>query len=415
VHILLIHQAFCGPQDPGGTRHYELARALVRMGHRFTIVTSRFSYLTGTKKSDLAHEDGIDVRYAWVIGAWHRSYLHRTFAFLSFMVCAVIEGLRVETPDVVIGTSPPIFQALSAWLVAVIKDRPFILELRDLWPQFAADLGILRSRLLIWLARKLESFLYSRASAIIVNSPSYREYLLNRGIPETKISIVPNGVDTSMYYPEWNGEAFRNDHDMGGKFVVTYAGALGVANDIDCLLKVAARVSHRPDFAFAIVGDGKELPRLRKEVDSLCLNNVHFVTAQSKEQMPNVLSAADVCVATLKDVPMLGTTYPNKVFDYMAAGRPTVLAIDGPIREVIEKSRGGIFVNPGDDAALADAIVLLYESPELRKEMGKNARSFVVSHFDRSIQAEQLAEILQRHIANVRSPIGQADVAVSGP
>jgi len=99
----------------------------------------------------------------------------------------------------------------------------------------------------------------------------------------------------------------------------------------------------------------------------------------------------------------------------MAAGRPTVLAIDGPIREVIEKSRGGIFVNPGDDAALADAIVLLYESPELRKEMGKNARSFVVSHFDRSIQAEQLAEILQRHIANVRSPIGQADVAVSGP
>src|ERR1700745_932069 len=106
------------------------------MGHRFTIVTSRYSYLTGTKKSDLTREDGIDVRYAWVIGDWHRSYLYRTFAFLSFMVSAVIEGLRVEVFDAVIGTSPPIFQALSAWPVAVIKDRPLIFKVRCHSTQF---------------------------------------------------------------------------------------------------------------------------------------------------------------------------------------------------------------------------------------------------------------------------------------
>ncbi|HWY67026.1 MAG TPA: glycosyltransferase family 4 protein [Terriglobales bacterium] len=412
MHILLIHQAFCGPQDPGGTRHYELARRLARMGHRFTIVTSQYSYLTGKEKSAFPNHYQIEVRFAGAIGGWHRSYFQRVVAFLSFMITAVITGLRVETPDVVIGTSPPLFQAISAWLIATLRRRPFILEIRDLWPEFAVSLGLLRGRVLIWFARRLESFLYARAKEIIVNSPSYREYLLEQGIPESKISVIPNGVDTSMYCPELNGDAFRRDHGMHDKFVVMYAGALGFANDIGCLLRAAARMHHRADIVFAIVGDGKELPRLRSEADSLRLNNVSFVAAQSKENMPNVLAAADVCVATLKDARMLKTTYPNKVFDYMAAGRPTVLAIDGAIREVIEKSQGGIFVPPGDDAALAEAILVLYESAELRKEMGQSARSFVASHFDREIQAEQIAEILHRQSSRDLAPIKDADVAV---
>jgi len=191
-----------------------------------------------------------------------------------------------------------------------------------------------------------------------------------------------------------------------------YAGALGLANDIDCLLRSAALLRDRTDIVFAIVGDGKELPRLRSEADLLELNNVHFVPAQPKQYMPSVLAAADLCVATLKDVPMLRTTYPNKVFDYMAAGRPTILAIDGPIREVIEKSQSGICVPPGDDAALAEALLALYESPGLREQMGQNARSFVISHFDRALQAKQLAEILQSHIPAVRTSSKQADVAV---
>ena len=382
------------------------------MGYRFTIITSQYSYLTGKEKSAFPEHSEIDVRFAGVIGEWHRSYFQRVVAFLSFMITAVIAGLRIEKPDVVIGTSPPMFQAISAWLIATLRRRPFILEIRDLWPEFAISLGLLRSHVLIWFARRLESFLYARAKEIIVNSPSYREYLLEQEIPESKISVIPNGVDTSMYGPEQNGDAFLRDHVMHDKFVVMYAGALGFANDIDCLLRAAVRMRHRADIVIAIVGDGKELPRLRSEADSLRLNNVSFVAAQSKENMPNVLAAADVCVATLKNDRMLKTTYPNKVFDYMAAGRPTVLAIDGAIREVLEKSRGGIFVPPGDDAALVEAILALYESPELRKEMGQSARSFVVSHFDRSIQAEQIAEILNRQSSRYLPPIKDADVAV---
>jgi glycosyltransferase involved in cell wall biosynthesis len=412
VRILLIHQAFCGPQDPGGTRHYELAHRLACLGHRFTVVTSKYSYLTGAEKAVLPKHDEIDLRLAPVIGSWHRSYVRRVLAFLSFSITAVFTALQAERADVVIGTSPPIFQALSAWIVAAVRRRPFILEIRDLWPDFAVDLGVLRSGVLISLARKLEFFLYARAKEIIVNSPSYREYLLEKGIPESKIVVIPNGVDVSLFCLEETGEDFRRDHELHGKFVVMYAGAFGLANDIDCLLKMAARLRHQPDVVLALVGDGKELPRLWREANSLQLSNVRFIAAQSKQQMPRVLAAADVCVATLKDVPMLRTTFPNKVFDYMAAGRPTVLAIDGAIREVIDKSQGGISVNPGDDAALAEAILALYRSPELRREMGTNARSYVGLHFDRSLQANQVARILQR--SRDLSPVKDTDIAVSG-
>jgi len=335
-------------------------------------------------------------------------------AFLSFMITAFFKGLAMEKVDVVIGTSPPMFQAVSAWLIAAVRRRPFILEVRDLWPEFALDLGVLRNRILIWLARRLELFLYSRASEIIVNSRSYQEYLLTRGVPKTLISVVPNGVDTSMYCQEHTGEAFRRDHGMQDKFVVMYAGALGLANDMDCLLKAAAHLRDRSAIVFAIVGAGKELPRWRTQADSLQLNNVRFIPAQPKQCMPSVLAAADVCVAMLKDVPVLRTTYPNKVFDYMAAARTTVLAIDGPIREVIEKSQSGICIAPGDSAALTEALLELYKSPELREEMGRNARSFVISHFDRALQAKQLADILQNHIVDMRSSNRRADAAVSG-
>jgi len=405
VDILLIHQAFCGPQDPGGTRHYELAQRVVAMGHRFTVITSEHSYLTGRKKTAPPDQAEIDLHMAPAIGGWHQSYFNRMLAFMSFMLTSIFTALRVQDPDVVIGTSPPMFQACSAWAVAAIRHRPFVLEVRDLWPAFAIDLGILRSRLLILLARKLENFLYAHARAIIVNSPSYRDYLLQIGIPDSKISVIPNGTDVSLFRPEARGEAVRNDHELTGKFVVMYAGALGLANDIDCVLNAAARLRYQTDIVFALVGDGKDLSQLRMRAESLELNNIRFIAAQPKKRMPEVLAAADVCVATLKDVPMLRTTYPNKVFDYMAAGRPTVLAIEGPIREVIEKSGGGMCVPPGDDAAVAAAVLELYHRPEVRQEMATKARSYVVLNFDRGLQAEKFLHTLERCYSGDTAPV----------
>jgi glycosyltransferase involved in cell wall biosynthesis len=373
-----------------------LGQRLVEVNHRLSVVTSPYSYLTGERKNSPSFTDGIEVHLATTLGGSNRSYLRRVLGFLTFTISSFFVALGLEKPDVVVGTSPPIFQAISAWAIATIRRCPFVLEIRDLWPEFPIELGLLRSRILIALARSLERFLYRHSSHIIVNSPAYLEYLARKGVPETKITVIPNGVEVSSFQPDDTGDEFRRKFQLQDKFVVMYAGAVGYANDVDCLFRTAARLREEPHIVIVIVGDGKELPRLTQEAESRHLANLRFVPAQPKQAMSKVLAAADVCVATLRNVPMFKTTYPNKVFDYMVAGRPTVLAIDGVIRDVIEKSGGGLFVPPGDDHSLADAILKLRSSPALRKEMGYKARSYVAASFDRKTQARQFTTLLER-------------------
>lgn len=402
MHLLLIHQAFASPNEPGGTRHYEFARQLVQAEQHVTIVASDLSYLTGQRTTTsrglitCQELDDVVVLRAYTYPALHRSFVWRIVSFLSFMVTSVLAALRAGSVDLVMGTSPPIFQAVSAWLVAVLRRRPFLLEVRDLWPEFAIDIGVLRNPILIALSRWLERFLYRRAMHLLVNSPAYRDYLIGKGVPQEKISLIPNGVDPQMFDPEARGERLRAEWRLDGKFVVTYAGALGLANDIPNILRAADRLRDQPEIHFLLVGDGKERANLEAQAHQLGLTNVTFAGSRPKSEMAEVLAASDACLATLRDIPMFRTTYPNKVFDYMAAGRPTILAIDGVIRQVIEAADGGVFVPPGDDAALAAAVDSLSRNRARSQAMGQAARAYVVEHFNRRQQAAQFAELVER-------------------
>jgi glycosyltransferase involved in cell wall biosynthesis len=407
MHTLLIHQAFAAASDPGGTRHLELAGHVVKAGDKFTIVASDVNYTTGrrvTPETHLVSEqqiEGVRILRSYTPASVHRSYLWRVFAFLTFMITSVILGLKAGPVDLVMGTSPPIFQALSAWMVARIRRKPFLLEIRDLWPEFAIDIGVLKNPVLIALSRRLEKFLYARATHLLVNSPAYRAYLVSKGVPIDKISLVSNGVDPGMFHPGDRGEQVREEFGLHNKFVVTYAGALGMANDIDTLLRAAERLRDNSAVHIVLVGDGKERPRLEEQVRVRGLSNVTFAGAQPKRRIPELLAASNACVALLKDIPMFRTTYPNKVFDYMAAGRPTILVIDGVIRDVIEAARGGIFVRPGDAAGVADVILTLAGNPGLAQEMGRTAREYVVQNFNRCDQAGDFIRLLRRLSNNV--------------
>jgi glycosyltransferase involved in cell wall biosynthesis len=273
------------------------------------------------------------------------------------------------------------------------------LEIRDLWPEFAIDMGVLRNATLIRASRWLERFLYRRARHIVVNSPAYLEYLVGCGVGHERITVIANGVDVRMFKPGSDGRRIREELRLGGRFVVTYAGALGMANAIPTVLRAAARLRDNPRIQFLLVGDGKERPKLQEQAAELRLNNVIFAGCRPKADIPEVLAASDACVATLRNIRMFRTTYPNKVFDYMAAGRPTILAIDGVIRDVIESAKAGIFVPPEDDMALAQAVNTLAASPEMAREMGEAARSYVEKHFDRNQQASQFADLLERCVA----------------
>ena len=403
MHVLLIHQAFAGPNEPGGTRHWELARRAARKGHRFTVVASDTSYLTGkpAAEGEEGAEDGISVVRVRTLRTLHRSFAWRVAAFLGFMASSTARAVSIRKVDLVFGTSPPIFQAVSAWVAAALKRVPFVLEIRDLWPEFAVGMGVLTNPVLIRLARCLESFLYARADLLVVNSPAYRDYLLKRGIPEAKVRFVPNGVDASMFEPAARGAELRTEWGCDGKAVALYAGALGPANDIPTLLSAAEILRGEPGLSFVLVGDGKDRLKLEEAARAKGLANVRFVGTLPKRRMPEALAACDMGVAILQDIPMFRTTYPNKVFDYMAAGRPTVLAIDGVIRDVVEEAEAGTFVPPGNAAALAEAVKALAADPARRASMGASARRFVETRFNRDDQAELFVRSLEEALDGV--------------
>jgi len=406
--ILLIHQAFASPADGGGTRHYEFGRRVLSRGHSFTIIASDLSYLSGASVA-LRHGlyteqsiDGLRVLRAYAYPTLHRSFIWRVFSFFTFAGSSFLTALKSGPVDLVMGTSPPIFQAFAAWAVAFLRRRPFLLEVRDLWPEFAIDMGVLKNPVLIWLSRRLERFLYARATHILVNSPAYRDYLICRHVAPLKISLISNGVDPAMFTPGSQGERIRREWGLEGKFVVSYAGAIGLANDLATVVRAADRLRDTTDFVFVIAGDGKERLNLEADTARRGLRNVTFTGKLSKTEVAEVLAASDACIAILKDIPMFRTTYPNKVFDYMAAGRPTLLAIDGVIRKVIEDSGSGIFVPPGDDAALAGAIVKLADNRAAARAMGVRGREFVTKHFNRDQQAAEFVSLIEREVQEWR-------------
>jgi len=408
TRVLLIHQAFASHSDAGGTRHYELAKRAGTQGVHFTVVTSDVSYLTGQRRRRLGSDNdtnAVRVIRSYAHSSLHRSFVWRVLSFLSFMVSSTWAGLRAGDVDVVMGTSPPIFQALSAWLIAEIRRRPFLLEIRDLWPEFAIGLGVLTNPWLIRCSRWLERFLYRRADRLLVNSPAYRDYLQSQGVPLSHIEVIPNGTEPEMFTPEARGLELRREIGLDRKFIVTYAGALGMANDIDTVLRAARRLLQEERIHFLLVGDGKEAARLKLTAEQMGLRNVTFAGARAKSQMPEVLAASDLCLATLRNISMFKTTYPNKVFDYMAAGRATVLAIDGVIREVVEEAGAGVFVEPGNDTALAEAVRRLSGDPGTLSDMGRNARRYVVEHFDRNRQASGFVALIHE-VCNCRTSAG---------
>ncbi len=408
MHILLIHQNFAALDEPGGTRHHELACYLAGRGHRVSILTSPISYLTGQARSrpaaqpgpaspcpvEAAAESRVRILHAYMFPALHRSFAHRLLSFFSFMVSSFWSGLRVRQVDVVWGTSPPIFQGLTAWAVARLKRAPFVFEVRDLWPAFAVQMGVLRQPALIRASEWLERFLYRHADRVVVNSPGFVDHVRQRGA--RLVEVIPNGADWRMFDPQATGEEFLQKHpSLVGKTIALYAGAHGLSNDLGVVLEAARMLRERPDIAFVLLGDGKDKAALQAQARRMNLANVLFLPPVPKTEMSQALAAASVCIAILKPIPLYGTVYPNKVFDYMAAGRPVALAISGVIRAVVEEAGAGVWVPPGDAAALAEAIRSLADDPELRREMGRRGRRYLEAHFDRAALAARLAELFE--------------------
>jgi len=377
-----------------------MACYLADHGHKVTIISSPVSYLTGKprgikipwiEKQEV--RPGVTILRTYTYPALHRSLSHRVLGFLSFMVSSFSAGIRVKKVDLIWGTSPPIFQGITAWLLAKLKGIPFLFEVRDLWPEFAIAIGVLRNPILIKASLWLELFLYRHADRMVVNSPGFVEHVRQRGARH--IELIPNGADPAMFDPKAGGQSIRRCYGLDGKFIVLYAGAHGLSNDLGIVLQAADQLRTDESIRIVFVGDGKEKPALLAQAKEMNLENVLFLSPVPKTEMCSMLAAADACIAILKPIELYKTTYPNKVFDYMAAGRPVILAIDGVIKELVESAGAGLAVEPGNPKALACAIQQLSANRGQARALGLAGRTYIERFYNRAHFSKKFALVLE--------------------
>jgi len=393
MHILYLHQFFMTRTGIGGTRSYEFARRFVRQGHSVTMVTAASSPAEAGRRS----EDGIEVvavaaGFGDYVRATKLGYGRRALAFARFAAAATQTVLRLPRPDVIYATSPPLTMALPALAASKRFGAPLVFEVRDLWPEAPIQMGALPNPALQYAARLLEKAVYRGSAHVNALSPGMRDGVVAAGVPPQRVSMIPNASDLDMFDPALDGSDMRRRLGLGDGFVCSYFGTMGEANDLTQVVD-AARLA--PEVVFVLHGDGKRRASLEERAHGA--NNVVFSDPiRDKTSVARLAAASDACMTIYKDVPILATCSPNKLFDTFAAGRPAVVNCDGWMRSLVEDNEAGVFVRPGDPADLAAQLLALRGDPGRRARMGANARALAEREFDRDLLAGRMLGVLER-------------------
>jgi len=406
MRILIVHQYYLMPGQPGGSRFNEMARLWAEQGHQVTVIAGTIDYASG-KVPQRYHgrwvskeNDGAVLVYRCHVPATYAtSYVGRMWAFLGFTLSASTAALRVPAPDIVIATSPPLIATIPGWVAARVSRHPvpWIFEVRDLWPESAVTTGVLTAGSpLTRLLYGLERWACRSASKINVLTPAFQADMEKRALAaSTKFCFVPNGADVESFRPGPRDNEMRRQLGWGDRFVVLYAGAHGRANAIHQLVDAAVELRDRPDILIACVGDGPERHRLSEQAERRGLKNIRFHGAKPKASMPDIVNACDVGAAVLQNNPTFRTVYPNKVFDYMSCARPVLLVIDGAARSLVcDQAKAGVFAEPENPKAIASAIRFLADHPETRAEMGVSGRRWVLANASRDALAARYLGVL---------------------
>jgi glycosyltransferase involved in cell wall biosynthesis len=371
MRILYLHQFFITRAGGGGTRSYEFARRFVERGHGVRMVTAG----EGTRTVDGIEVVGVRGAYSDYMQATSLSNARRMLAFGRFALGATLAALRGPRPDVIYATSPPLTMALPALVAAARWRAPLVFEVRDLWPEAPIQMGALRNRLAQRLARAVERFVYSRSTRLIALSPGIRAAL-----PQDRTELVPNSADLDLFEPGSPGQ-------RDGGFLISYFGAMGEANDLTAAVEAARLL---PEVRFVLMGDGKR----REELERSAPPNVEFRRG-TKADVAHLAAESGACLTLFKDVPVLATNSPNKLFDTFAAGRPAIVNMDGWMRELVEQNEAGLYVRAGDARDLADKVAWLRDNPQEAERMGRNARALAEREFGRDELAARALAVLE--------------------
>lgn len=368
----------------------ELARELQRRGHEVTVVTAFPHYPSGELYPGyhLAPwrwevRDGVRVLRTFIFPYHGTKGSLRILNYVSWMLSSIQAAWLAPPCDVMYVWHPPLTVGVSAWIIAKLKRVRFVYDVQDLWPESALASGLLRPGRLVDALYRLADWVYARAPRILVVSAAAAEHLRRRGVPAEKIAVAPHWVDTAPFERESSRDV-RAEFGWAGRFVVMFAGNLGLVQGLDTVIEAAALLRDRRDILFVLVGDGSDRVRLEAIVKQQQLSNVQFAGRHPAEDMPDFLRAADALVVHLRPSEIADHAVPTKILSYLASARPVIGAATGAAAEVVREADAGILCQPGDARALADAVTTLAAMPPARRvELGSNGRAFLHAHFEK--------------------------------
>ncbi len=342
----------------------------------------------------------IQVHRHWAYITPNRGIIKKTIGHISLLASAAVWNSRFSMrmpSDVIIGTSPTPFAAWAAAITAWRMNVPFVLEIRDLWPDIFTELGVITNPLLIRMLDVFIDQLYRRANAIVTVTQSFSRAIVARGYPAANVHTIPNGADVEFWRPDLadNADALRKQLNLTGKCVVLYIGAHGISHALAAILESAQLVaSQQPDIHFVFVGAGAEKSALMSQAQREGINNVTFLEPTAKPGVRNFYAMADICLVPLRNVPLFKTFIPSKMFEIMAMAKPIVGSLSGEAADILSRSGAALIVQPEDHAGIAEAVLNLAGHPDRRRAMGAAGRAFVESHYSREMLSGRYLEIL---------------------
>jgi colanic acid biosynthesis glycosyl transferase WcaI len=409
VKLLYISQYFPPEMGAPSARASELARRWADAGHEVSVLTGFPNHPTGvvppewrSRLSRLTYHEKIgqvDVYRTWLWPLPNRKAHERMRNYASFCFSAALRGMTLPRPDVIIASSPQLLVGLSGWWLAFTREIPFVFEVRDLWPESLAAVGVGSEHSLLHQAlAAIAGFLYRRADRIVVVTPAFKDYLIDRWrVPADKIDVVENGVETDLFVPADPASAAARRKELGAdsRFLVCYIGTMGLAHGLETLLDAAAGLqSEDANVLFLLIGEGSEKERIQSLAQSRGLTNVRFLDQQPREKIPSFISASDVCVVLLKKTDVFKTVIPTKMLEYMSCARPVILGVQGQAQQILEDAGAGVVIEPEDADALASAIIQLDHDHELAKALGEQGRAYILQNFSRASTAQKYITIL---------------------
>ena len=400
MRILFITDNFPPEVNAPATRTYEHCKEWIKNKNvEITVLTCTPNFphgkvYNGYKNKFFQKEnmEGINVIRIWSYITSNSGFIRRVLDYTSFAFMAFIVGL-FQKHDIIIATSPQFFTTWSAWGLSKIKRKPWIFELRDLWPESIKTVGAMKQGKIINTLEKIELGLYKSCDKVVAVTDAFKTNLINRGIDSKKIEVVTNGSNIELFFPILKDKELLNKLNLQDKFIVGYIGTHGMAHSLDFIVKSIAKIKDTT-IHFVFIGDGAMKQTIVDMANELKLENITFLDSISKEEVPKYLSICDVSLAPLKKEENFKTVIPSKIFEASAMAKPTLLGVEGQAKEIIEKYNAGLCFEPENTNDFLEKLQLIKDNKELYQGLQNGCKELAIK-FDRKQLADKMLDIIK--------------------